>query len=56
MPIISEAKLARLIEYNKKLKEQLEIPRMAVSEASARYLLIYHSDNTIFTKQLHDIV
>lgn len=33
---ISEAKLARLLEYNRNLKEQLDIPRITVSEASSR--------------------
>ncbi|GAA5815780.1 hypothetical protein MFLAVUS_009295 [Mucor flavus] len=32
---ISEAKLARLLQYNKNLKEQLDIPRITVSEASS---------------------
>ncbi|KAI8884329.1 G-protein gamma subunit [Backusella circina FSU 941] len=33
-PNVSEAKLARLLEYNKNLKEQLDIPRITISEAS----------------------
>lgn len=33
---ISEAKLKRILEYNERLKEQLELPRIPVSEASAR--------------------
>ncbi|CAO3649851.1 unnamed protein product [Mucor fragilis] len=32
---ISEAKLKRILEYNERLKEQLELPRIPVSEASA---------------------
>jgi guanine nucleotide-binding protein subunit gamma len=35
-PNVSEAKLARLLEYNKNLKEQLDIPRITISEASTR--------------------
>lgn len=31
---ISEAKLTRLLEYNRNLKEQLDIPRITISEAS----------------------
>lgn len=34
---ISETKLKRILEYNDRLKEQLELPRIPVSEASARY-------------------
>lgn len=34
---ISETKLKRIIEYNDRLKEQLELARIPVSEASARY-------------------
>ncbi|KAI8645367.1 G-protein gamma subunit [Parasitella parasitica] len=37
-PNISEAKLARLLEYNKTLKAQLDIPRVTVSEASTRLI------------------
>ncbi|KAG2191781.1 hypothetical protein INT46_000180 [Mucor plumbeus] len=33
-PNISEAKLTRLLEYNKNLRQQLNIPRITVSEAS----------------------
>jgi guanine nucleotide-binding protein subunit gamma len=33
---ISEAKLKRILEYNERLREQLELPRIPVSEASAR--------------------
>lgn len=33
---ISEAKLKRILEYNERLNEQLELPRIPVSEASAR--------------------
>lgn len=33
---ISEAKLKRILEYNQRLREQLELPRIAVSDASAR--------------------
>jgi guanine nucleotide-binding protein subunit gamma len=33
---ISETKLKRLLEYNERLQSQLEIPRIPVSEASAR--------------------
>ncbi|KAI9473393.1 MAG: G-protein gamma-like domain-containing protein [Benjaminiella poitrasii] len=32
---ISEAKLKRILEYNERLKEQLELPRIPVSEASS---------------------
>ncbi|KAI8639994.1 G-protein gamma-like domain-containing protein [Parasitella parasitica] len=32
---ISETKLKRALEYNERLKEQLELPRIPVSEASA---------------------
>jgi guanine nucleotide-binding protein subunit gamma len=35
-PNISEAKLTRLLEYNKNLKAQLDIPRITISEASTR--------------------
>ncbi|OBZ87603.1 Guanine nucleotide-binding protein subunit gamma [Choanephora cucurbitarum] len=31
---ISEAKLKRILEYNERLREQLELPRIPVSEAS----------------------
>lgn len=37
---IAEAKLARLLEYNKGLKEQLDLPRITVSEASTRSVLL----------------
>lgn len=33
---ISETKLKRILEYNERLKEQLELRRIPVSEASAR--------------------
>ena len=33
---LSEAKLNRLLEYNQRLKELLDIPRTTVSEASTR--------------------
>ncbi|KAI8381143.1 G-protein gamma subunit [Radiomyces spectabilis] len=32
---ISEAKLKRLLDYNQRLREQLDVPRIPVSEASA---------------------
>ncbi|KAG2207892.1 G-protein gamma subunit [Mucor mucedo] len=31
---ISEAKLGRLLEYNRNLRDQLDIPRITISEAS----------------------
>ncbi|KAH8550681.1 G-protein gamma subunit [Umbelopsis sp. PMI_123] len=31
---LSEAKLKRILEYNERQKQQLDIPRVAVSEAS----------------------
>lgn len=31
---ISEAKLKRLLEYNQRLREQLDVTRITVSEAS----------------------
>ncbi|KAI9137654.1 guanine nucleotide-binding protein subunit gamma [Paraphysoderma sedebokerense] len=31
---MSELKLKKLVEYNNRLKEQLDMPRMTVSEAS----------------------
>lgn len=34
---ISEAKLARLLEYNRNLRDQLDIPRITISEASTRF-------------------
>lgn len=34
---ISEAKLKRILEYNERLKEQLELSRIPVSEASKRW-------------------
>lgn len=37
---ISEAKLTRLLEYNRNLKEQLDIPRITISEASTRFYSI----------------
>ncbi|CEP16748.1 hypothetical protein [Parasitella parasitica] len=37
---VSEAKLKRILESNKKLKRQLDIPRVPVSEAS-RSLIDY---------------
>lgn len=33
---LSEAKLNRLLEYNQRLRELLDIPRITVSEASTR--------------------
>lgn len=36
---ISEAKLTRLLEYNRNLKEQLDIPRITISEASTRFCI-----------------
>ncbi|KAI7897755.1 uncharacterized protein BX663DRAFT_294572 [Cokeromyces recurvatus] len=33
---ISEAKLKRILEYNERLKEQLDLPRIPVSEAASR--------------------
>ncbi|KAF7720787.1 hypothetical protein EC973_006081 [Apophysomyces ossiformis] len=41
---VSEAKLRKLMELNDKLKEQLEIPRIPVSEAS-RSLIEYCQTN-----------
>ncbi|KAG2221384.1 hypothetical protein INT45_012635 [Circinella minor] len=41
---LSEAKLNRLLEYNQRLRELLDIPRTTVSEASTR--LIDHCKNT----------
>ncbi|KAI9320063.1 G-protein complex gamma subunit GpgA [Dichotomocladium elegans] len=41
---LSEAKLARLLEYNLRLKELLDIPRTTVSDASTR--LIDFCNNT----------
>ncbi|CEP11466.1 hypothetical protein [Parasitella parasitica] len=41
---ISETKLKRILEYNERLKEQLELPRIPVSEASAS--LIEYSNST----------
>lgn len=35
---ISEAKLKRILEYNERLREQLDLPRIPVSEASTRYV------------------
>lgn len=35
---LSENKLKRIIEYNARLKEQLDIPRVKVSEASQEYV------------------
>ncbi|CAO3680855.1 hypothetical protein G6F70_002446 [Rhizopus microsporus] len=32
---ISEAKLKRILEYNERLKEQLDLPRIPVSEAAS---------------------
>lgn len=46
---ISEAKLRKLLELNGKLKEQLEISRIPVSEASRSYvyhLLLIHTECT----------
>ena len=36
---LSEAKLNRLLEYNQRLRELLDIPRTTVSEASTRYVI-----------------
>ncbi|KAG0163959.1 hypothetical protein DFQ28_010963 [Apophysomyces sp. BC1034] len=41
---VSEAKLRKLMELNDKLKEQLEIPRIPISEAS-RSLIEYCQTN-----------
>ncbi|KAI7881700.1 G-protein gamma subunit [Lichtheimia hyalospora FSU 10163] len=41
---LSEAKLNRLLEYNQRLRELLDIPRTTVSEASTR--LIDHCQET----------
>ncbi|KAJ8658459.1 hypothetical protein O0I10_005812 [Lichtheimia ornata] len=41
---LSEAKLNRLLEYNQRLRELLDIPRITVSEASTR--LIDHCQDT----------
>ncbi|KAI9320965.1 G-protein gamma-like domain-containing protein [Dichotomocladium elegans] len=41
---VSEAKLKKILELNDKLKEQLEIPRIPVSEAS-RSLIEYCKAN-----------
>jgi guanine nucleotide-binding protein subunit gamma len=38
---ISEAKLNRLLEYNRNLREQLDIPRITISEASSRYVKLH---------------
>ncbi|CDS04899.1 hypothetical protein LRAMOSA07429 [Lichtheimia ramosa] len=35
---LSEAKLNRLLEYNQRLRELLDIPRITVSEASTRLI------------------
>ncbi|KAG2182847.1 hypothetical protein INT44_005828 [Umbelopsis vinacea] len=43
---LSEAKLKRIIEYNERQKQQLDIPRIAVSEAS-KGLISY-------CKEVHD--
>ncbi|CAO3621847.1 unnamed protein product [Cunninghamella blakesleeana] len=42
---VSEAKLRRLLDLNERLKEQLDIPRIPVSEAS-RSLIDYCRENT----------
>ncbi|KAI8085767.1 G-protein gamma-like domain-containing protein [Gilbertella persicaria] len=41
---ISEAKLKRILEYNERLQEQLELPRIPVSEASKS--LVDYCNNT----------
>ncbi|KAL1929609.1 hypothetical protein VTP01DRAFT_1747 [Rhizomucor pusillus] len=43
-PTVSEAKLRKILELNDKLKEQLEIQRIPVSEAS-RSLIDYCQSN-----------
>ncbi|GAA5802959.1 G-protein gamma-like domain-containing protein [Helicostylum pulchrum] len=40
---ISEAKLKRILEYNERLREQLELPRIPVSEASASLITYCNS-------------
>ncbi|KAI8332646.1 G-protein gamma-like domain-containing protein [Chlamydoabsidia padenii] len=42
---VSEAKLRKLLDLNERLKEQLEIQRIPVSEAS-RSLIDYCQENT----------
>ncbi|CAO3681840.1 unnamed protein product [Umbelopsis vinacea] len=41
---MSETKLRKMTEYNGKLKEQLEIPRIPVSDAS-KFLIEYCKSN-----------
>ncbi|CAH1769055.1 11330_t:CDS:2, partial [Entrophospora sp. SA101] len=41
---ISEMKLQRIIEHNKKLREQLDLPRIKVSQASS--MLIKYIQST----------
>lgn len=37
---LSENKLKRIVEYNTRLKEQLDTPRIKVSEASQEYVVL----------------
>lgn len=39
---ISEAKLNKLLEQNTLLKQQLDVPRIPVSEASARFAFFFN--------------
>lgn len=40
---ISEAKLNKLLEQNTLLKQQLDVPRIPISEASARFAFFFSS-------------
>ncbi|KAI9361742.1 G-protein gamma-like domain-containing protein [Pilaira anomala] len=40
---ISEAKLKRILEYNERLREQLDLPRIPVSEASTSLITYCNS-------------